>query len=313
MKNIYFYILLPVFLLHQTDSRATDLSLQGAINNTYTACGQIFTNIYDAYSKQQLSVALGAIGTGLSAGGTIAGGIGLAQNKEHDKLREELSDTHKQVKTLKSEETTYTKPVDNSQEIQNLNTQKKELKRELKDISDSVHTSTTTSFGLLVPAFFANTIATILGATNANIEKELATNMQNCIDAVSIIPAAQVQYKLETGADNSDTLYVKSQNIINTCGQYDVSKLQKIKQYSVAGTIANAVSAAGALTGGSLMMAGAADNKNNMMTAGTAIGGVSTAASATGVALNAAQLQLVKELSEITEQCADALEYKFSE
>lgn len=343
-----FVSLLTVFI--SVDSHASSSDLLTVINDTRTTCGKFFEDIISGQNAATAAVGLGAIATGTNALGTVVGGVATAAESDYEKKKQKrdlINDAKKsngQSGASVQNTGAYVQDYEHDGEGYfydetvlefGLNQDKdavtyskeglRNANRDLEAARNKMNKLTNAQLGAGVAGFFANAFAAWAGGS-VGFDK-LISGMGSCMDSVSKISSAQIQYRLETGADETDALYAQATKIIETCGQYDLADVQKLRGYSTASAIVSAVGAVGSVTAGAL--AGAAGSKldasapglkkdvdadkygKNMLVAGTAVSGVATAASATGVALNAIQLKAVQELADITSGCAGALDYEF--
>ena len=123
--------------------------------------------------------------------------------------------------------------------------------------------------------------------------------------------------------DKSDARAMEiSQNILNKCGEYQYLDLSKINSLgkgaivtnsigAVSGTVATITSALGNNKKVSEMdvNSGEYEKNKNMNTASNVLGGVTTAASLTGTALNASQIVEAKKIVNVSQECEETLKW----
>ena len=321
-----------LFVLMFANSHAAEiLPLSTAVENARKACYVLFDDVRSYEKSSKAAVVAGGVGTALQTGATVAGAVGVAQENRYDAVAKQRNQLTKEIRNLKKtdgemigEATTLGYDVvDNSEEIEEKEKEKKALQQKLRKMNDGpTYGATATKVVMDLTGAFGNFFS-LLAAGMGPRFSEFVDSVQACSNAINEIPAAVMQYKLDTGVDDQSETVSQALRIVETCGQYDLAKVQKLRGYTNASMIVGAVGVAGGIVGGTLSAASVSDGPNNsksdadkdnrLATAGTAVSGVATAASATGLALNAVQLKAAQELTEISVQCAEALGYDWNE
>ena len=303
MKFIVCMIVSLFAILSSANSHAAgNLDLISAVANARKECHVLFDRLVLRKGAAGWAVGLSALGTGLEAGATVAGAVGAHNGRQYEETAEEIRQNNAEINRLRA---ANVEGIDALYDDERDGQTQKNL---------AVENSTTqTKIALDTVAIFANTLSVFASAIVGNAFSELVDSVQACSNAVNEIPAAVMQYKLDTGVNDQNATVAHALRIVETCGQYDLAKVQKLRGYTTASMIVGAVGATSGIASGIVTAKAAGEDRHyvetKLLTAGTAVSGAATAASATGLALNAVQLRAVQELSEISAQCAEALEY----
>ncbi len=331
MKIGFFGTVSSLFVLMFANSHAAEiLPLSTAMENARKTCYVLFDNVVGYERSSKAAVVSGGVGTALQTGATVVGAVGVAQENRYDAVAKQRNQLTKEIRNLKKtdgemigEATTLGyETVDNSDEIAEKETEKKALQQKLRKMNNGpTNGATITKVAMDLTGAFVNFLSLLATGTGPGFS-DFVDSVQACSNTINEIPAAVMQYKLDTGVDDQSETVSQALRVVETCGQYDLAKVQKLRGYTEASMIVGAVGVVGGIVGGALSASSISDGPNNsksdadkdkrLATAGTAVSGVATAASATGLALNAVQLKAVQELTEISVQCAEALGYDWN-
>ena len=194
-----------------------------------------------------------------------------------------------------------------------------------KDIDKSQKKST--AAGNARTALFAvDTATNVAGAVVSSktvADEDLVEQIKKCKESIELLKTARMRAQIED-VDKSDARAMEiSQNILNKCGEYqylDMTKLNSLAKGAmitnsvgaVSGTVATITSALGNSKKVSEMDVINSDEyeKNKKMnTASNVLGGVTTAASLTGTALNASQIVEAKKIVNVSQECEETLKW----
>lgn len=174
--------------------------------------------------------------------------------------------------------------------------------------------------------FAVDTATNVAGAVVSSktiADEDLIEQIKKCKESIELLKTARMRAQIEQ-ADKADLQAMNiSQNILSKCGEYqylDLSKLNSLAKGAVvtnsvgavSGTVATITSALGNSKKISEMdVIGTEDAKKNMQLnmASNVIGGVTTAASLTGTALNASQIVEAKKIVNVSKECEETLKW----
>ena len=174
--------------------------------------------------------------------------------------------------------------------------------------------------------FAVDTATNVAGAVVSSktvADEDLIEQIKKCKESIELLKTARMRAQIEQGDEADLQAMNVSQNILNKCGEYqyvDVTKLNSLAKGAmvtnsvgaVSGTVATITSALGNSKKISEMdVIGTEDAKKNMQLnmASNVIGGVTTAASLTGTALNASQIVEAKKIVNVSKECEETLKW----
>lgn len=166
--------------------------------------------------------------------------------------------------------------------------------------------------GLLATGTAANIAGAVIAGKNRT-RGGLDIQINGCIDAVRALESAKMQAHV-AGTATPDKIMI-ADNIINACGEYKTVDLSVVDNRAKGATISSGIGAATGLAG--TITSGVANStqtrggdevrEKNLNTASNVLGGATTAASLTATIFNATQINAVKNLVQVAEQCERVL------
>lgn len=311
-----FFFIMPICAYGDT------ASLNDAIVAARAKCSGISAQMTRLKTLAGINTAVTAVGGAAGAGATAVG-IVKNENDKHAEILERyinataepdnshLGNTYLDEDLLLSQlenvdienaiasyDNQYTQ-IDQLGEIQNkLNQKSKQL--------GNVRT------GLMATSAATN-IAGVVIAANNKINNDFKSRITQCIGAVDALRNAKIQAHLDGAGDDE---IARADVIIGACGKYAYANLDKINNRAMGATVSSAVGTATGI-GGTITSAmantdnvrdGDATREKNMNTAANVLGGVTTAASLTATVFNATQIKAIKNVSEIADECEEALQ-----
>lgn len=184
--------------------------------------------------------------------------------------------------------------------------------RELDEKKQQSKTLGNVRTGLLATGTVANIAGAVISGKNRT-QGGLGAQINDCIDAVRALETAKMQAHV-AGTATSDKI-VLADNIISACGGYKTADLSVVDNRAKGATISSGIGAATGLIG--TITSGVANSKpirdgdqsreKNLNTASNVLSGATTAASLTATIFNATQINAVKNLVQIANQCEGAL------
>ncbi len=296
-------------------ANAEPLSLNAALQATYTACSGIDDSL--SYLKK-----MAGINTAVTAVGTVAGGVALGAGIAKANVDQEQKELEEKVRKLIAEKSNI--PIENI-EIEDQTEFQRQLsvaagatngeisadQQKIAELEQKSKTLGNVRTGTLATSTATNVAGAIIAGTN-NVDKDLENRIENCKKAVDNLQRSVAQARMD-GEDIS-----KAQQVITACREYNYVDISTINSKSKGAMISSIV---GATTGavGTITSASAnsdsirADNtesgkqkEQNLNTASNIMTGTATVASVGATIFNATQIGAIKKLVTVADKCEEA-------
>lgn len=272
----------------------------------------------------------------------IAGGMGkkFAIEIKKDKLQAlELSDANQAaIENLKKmapnlDWNNFEKKLNElSNELDNQERQETiaEIEQEEAQIQQQINKNQAQSdkYGNIRTGLFATNSATSTASaiisSKTDINKTVQEKIKGCTESVSRLRNASMRYRVENNDVSNTVLLSKSQQIADKCGEYAYVDTDALRKLANGATISGAV---GATTGIAATITSATgthkklsdiDLKGENLTAeitkqesmdlaSNILGGITVATSLTGATLNAVQINKIKKIITVSDECEGVL------
>lgn len=344
MKKIaLIFGLLPLVAHAETDATS---ALNETINVVRAQCSGISAKMDNIKKMAGIGTAVNAVGTATGVGGVASGVVkwykdkdtleSIAEKKAVDLILQEL----KEKKQLSAE---------NQELLQKIKTISPKLEKNLSDLaadldkesSDDKKISTleqrkldiqkdidksqkqSTAAGNARTALFAvDTATNVAGAVVSSktvADEDLVEQIKKCTESIDLLRKARARAQFE---DDTDLKSMDiSKKILEKCSEYEYVNVQQINNLAKGAMVTNSV---GAVSGTVATITSAIGNNkkvsdiqstqefkkyNGTNVASNVLGGVTTAASLTGTALNATQIKEAKKIINISQECEEALQW----
>jgi hypothetical protein len=166
--------------------------------------------------------------------------------------------------------------------------------------------------GLLAGNAATNIAGAVIAGTN-KVDKDLETQIQNCVSSVKNLRTSIMQSRIN-GSDVSE-----AETIANACAEYEYIDVSKINKRATGAMLSSAVGAAAGVAG--TVTSGVANSNNvrdnntsdgkqhekNLNTAANVLSVGATAASVTATVFNATQIAAIKKVASVSEKCTGVL------
>lgn len=316
MKRFYFIVF--TFCSFFSASAEEISSLDVALNAARVNCLGISARMDDLKKMAGINTAVTAVGTVAGVGATASGIVkanvddnleALLQeykssnaNNNNNQLSVDLSNINKDdlaqdILQAASNNATNSK---NQNNIEALIEKEKEKSKTLGNVRT----------GLLATGTVSNIAGAVIASKN-NTDGDLGDKIQNCIDSINVLKSAKMQDHITGKA--SDIQVAAADRIISACGAFETADLSVINNRADGAKISSAI---GAVTGftGTVTSGVANSNKDfndkrreNLNTASNILSGATTAASLTATVFNATQINAIKNIVDIADECEEAL------
>lgn len=308
-------------------ANAADISaLDVSIQNVRAACDGLSNQMDELKRMAGINTAVTGVGTLASGGATVVGIVKSnvdAQAEEIEKWLErfmnqptDTSDNPK-IDLTGIDKDTLMDMISGSEPVMVAvgGGGKSEIAAKQEELNQKTQQSKTLGnvrTGLLATGTVSNIAGAVIAGKNRT-QGGLAEMIADCVDAVRALENARMHAHVAgTATDDDVTLADK---IIAACGGYKTVDLSVVDNRAKGATISSGIGAAtglvGTITSGvansNKTRSGDASREKNLNTASNVLSGATTAASLTATIFNATQINAVKDLVQVADQCEDAL------
>ncbi len=308
-------------------ANATDISaLDVSIQNVRAACDGLSNQMGELKRMAGINTAVTGVGTLASGGATVAGIVKSnvdAQAEEIEKWLErfmnqptDTSDNPK-IDLTGIDKDTLMDMLSGSEPVMVAvgGTEKSEITAKQEELNQKTQQSKTLGnvrTGLLATGTVSNIAGAVIAGKNRT-QGGLAEMIADCVDAVRALENAKMRAHVAGTATDDDVAL--ADKIIAACGGYKTVDLSVVDNRAKGATISSGIGAAtglvGTITSGvansNKTRSGDASREKNLNTASNVLSGATTAASLTATIFNATQINAVKDLVQVADQCEDAL------
>lgn len=308
-------------------ANAADISaLDVSIQNVRAACDGLSNQMGELKRMAGINTAVTGVGTLASGGATVAGIVKSnvdAQAEEIEKWLErfmnqptDTSDNPK-IDLTGIDKDTLMDMLSGSEPVMVAvgGTEKSEIAAKQEELNQKTQQSKTLGnvrTGLLATGTVSNIAGAVIAGKNRT-QGGLAEMIADCVDAVRALENARMHAHVAGTATDDDVAL--ADKIIAACGGYKTVDLSVVDNRAKGATISSGIGAAtglvGTITSGvansNKTRSGDASREKNLNTASNVLSGATTAASLTATIFNATQINAVKDLVQVADQCEDAL------
>lgn len=308
-------------------ANAADISaLDVSIQNVRAACDGLSNQMGELKRMAGINTAVTGVGTLASGGATVAGIVKSnvdAQAEEIEKWLErfmnqptDTSDNPK-IDLTGIDKDTLMDMISGSEPVMVAvgGTEKSEIAAKQEELNQKTQQSKTLGnvrTGLLATGTVSNIAGAVIAGKNRT-QGGLAEMIADCVDAVRALENAKMNAHVAGTATDDDVAL--ADKIIAACGGYKIVDLSVVDNRAKGATISSGIGAAtglvGTITSGvansNKTRSGDASREKNLNTASNVLSGATTAASLTATIFNATQINAVKDLVQVADQCEDAL------
>ena len=314
--RVFLLINFCVFNAFAAEPASFDIALESARIH----CSGISSSMDDLKRMAGINTAVTGIGTAVGAGATISG---IVKSKT-DKSIEEIKNLLDRYKMGSVEDATVTNTGFDKTKVSKAelaaaikgsglkksdDAVKNPLEEQLKKEQQKSETLGNVRTGLMATSTVANIAGAVMASKN-RADDDLITKIQNCIKSVESLKNAKLQAHVAGELESSNS--ARADRIINACGEYEFADLSVINKKSDGATISSAIGAvtglSGTITSGMAnKKTDNADREKNLNKASNILGGATTAASLTATVFNATQINAIKKIVNIADECEGAL------
>lgn len=308
-------------------ANAADISaLDVSIQNVRAACDGLSNQMGELKRMAGINTAMTGVGTLASGGATVVGIVKSnvdAQAEEIEKWLErfmnqptDTSDNPK-IDLTGIDKDTLMDMISSSEPVMVAvgGVEKSEIAAKQEELNQKTQQSKTLGnvrTGLLATGTVSNIAGAVIAGKNRT-QGGLAEMIADCVDAVSALENAKMHAHVAGTATDDDVAL--ADKIIAACGGYKTVDLSVVDNRAKGATISSGIGAAtglvGTITSGvansNKTRSGDASREKNLNTASNVLSGATTAASLTATIFNATQINAVKDLVQVADQCEDAL------
>lgn len=308
-------------------ANAADISaLDVSIQNVRAACDGLSNQMGELKRMAGINTAVTGVGTLASGGATVVGIVKSnvdAQAEEIEKWLErfmnqptDTSDNPK-IDLTGIDKDTLMDMISSSEPVMvavggggesEIAAKQEELNQKTQQSKNLGNVRT----GLLATGTVSNIAGAVIAGKNRT-QGGLAEMIADCVDAVRALENAKMHAHVAGTATDDDVAL--ADKIIAACGGYKRVDLSVVDNRAKGATISSGIGAAtglvGTITSGvansNKTRSGDASREKNLNTASNVLSGATTAASLTATIFNATQINAVKDLVQVADQCEDAL------
>lgn len=308
-------------------ANAADISaLDVSIQNVRAACDGLSNQMGELKRMAGINTAMTGVGTLASGGATVVGIVKSnvdAQAEEIEKWLErfmnqptDTSDNPK-IDLTGIDKDTLMDMISSSEPVMVAvgGVEKSEIAAKQEELNQKTQQSKTLGnvrTGLLATGTVSNIAGAVIAGKNRT-QGGLAEMIADCVDAVRALENAKMHAHVAGTATDDDVAL--ADKIIAACGGYKTVDLSVVDNRAKGATISSGIGAAtglvGTITSGvansNKTRSGDASREKNLNTASNVLSGATTAASLTATIFNATQINAVKDLVQVADQCEDAL------
>ena len=306
---------------------AADISaLDVSIQNVRAACDGLSNQMGELKRMAGINTAVTGVGTLASGGATVVGIVKSnvdAQAEEIEKWLErfmnqptDTSDNPK-IDLTGIDKDTLMDMISSSEPVMVAvgGGGKSEIAAKQEELNQKTQQSKTLGnvrTGLLATGTVSNIAGAVIAGKNRT-QGGLAEMIADCVDAVRALENAKMHAHVAGTVTDDDVAL--ADKIIAACGGYKTVDLSVVDNRAKGATISSGIGAAtglvGTITSGvansNKTRSGDASREKNLNTASNVLSGTTTAASLTATIFNATQINAVKDLVQVADQCEDAL------
>lgn len=306
---------------------AADISaLDVSIQNVRAACDGLSNQMGELKRMAGINTAVTGVGTLASGGATVVGIVKSnvdAQAEEIEKWLErfmnqptDTSDNPK-IDLTGIDKDTLMDMISSSEPVMVAvgGVEKSEIAAKQEELNQKTQQSKTLGnvrTGLLATGTVSNIAGAVIAGKNRT-QGGLAEMIADCVDAVRALENAKMHAHVAGTATDDDVAL--ADKIIAACGGYKTVDLSVVDNRAKGATISSGIGAAtglvGTITSGvansNKIRSGDTSREKNLNTASNVLSGATTAASLTATIFNATQINAVKDLVQVADQCEDAL------
>ena len=322
MKSVFIGLVAAMVVCgaNAADFSALDVSIQ----NVRAACNGLSGQMDELKRMAGINTAVTGVGTLASGGATVAGVVKANVDAQADEIQDWL-DRFKNQPTDTSGNPKIDMAVIDKEELMNMFASSGVIavggadlseiaakKDELDQKTQQSKTLGNVRTGLLATGTVTNIAGAVIAGKNRT-QGGLSEMINDCIDAVRALENAKMQAHV-AGTVTADDV-ARADKIIDACGGYKTVDLSVVDNRAKGATISSGIGAATGLIG--TITSGVANStqtrggdevrEKNLNTASNVLGGATTAASLTATIFNATQINAVKNLVQIADQCEGAL------
>ena len=308
-------------------ANAADISaLDVSIQNVRAACDGLSNQMGELKRMAGINTAVTGVGTLASGGATVVGIVKSnvdAQAEEIEKWLErfmnqptDTSDNPK-IDLTGIDKDTLMDMISSSEPVMVAvgGGGESEIAAKQEELNQKTQQSKTLGnvrTGLLATGTVSNIAGAVIAGKNRT-QGGLAEMIADCVDAVRALENAKMHAHVAGTATDDDVAL--ADKIIAACGGYKTVDLSVVDNRAKGATISSGIGAAtglvGTITSGvansNKTRSGDASREKNLNTASNVLSGTTTAASLTATIFNATQINAVKDLVQVADQCEDAL------
>lgn len=313
--------MMAVWGANAAEFSALDVSIQ----NVRAACNGLSDQMNDLKRMAGINTAVTGVGTLAGGGATVAG---VVKSNVDNQIREienwlerfmnqptdtssnpkiDLTGIDREIFKKEILNSTFVMPADGADKSE-FAAKQEELDQKNKQSKNLGNVRT----GLLATSTVTNIVGAVISGKNRT-QGGLREMINDCIDAVRTLENAKMQAHVAGTATADDV--ARADNIIAACSGYQTADLSVVDNRAKGATISSGIGAATGLVG--TITSGVANSKQtrqgddrrekNLNTASNVFGGATTAASLTATIFNATQINAVKNLVQVADQCEEAL------
>ena len=287
--------------------------LRSALNNAKSSCSGISDKLADL--KRMAGINTAVTGVGTVAGG-VAFGTGIAKAKLDKKinpvLQSAINSNRDNAQNTGDEGDKVSaagippRNVGASAATNNANNQDIEKSKMLGDVRT----------GGMAVAGATNAVGSVIASKNTSMD-DLEDSIANCTGAIKNLENAQMQVRVD-GSDTDGTLSQRATNAISKCKQLKTVDLSSVTKKAKGAMLSSVIGAASGAVG-TVVSALANSQKvrdddtntgvekeKNLNTTSNVLAGTTTVASAASTVFNATQINTIKKISAIAEECEGA-------
>ena len=322
MKSVFIGLVAAMVVCgaNAADFSALDVSIQ----NVRAACNGLSGQMDELKRMAGINTAVTGVGTLASGGATVAGVVKANVDAQADEIQDWL-DRFKNQPTDTSGNPKIDMAAIDKEELMNMVASSGVIavggadlseiaakKDELDQKTQQSKTLGNVRTGLLATGTVTNIAGAVIAGKNRT-QGGLSEMINDCIDAVRALENAKMQMYV-AGTVTADDV-ARADKIIDACGGYKTVDLSVVDNRAKGATISSGIGAATGLIG--TITSGVANStqtrggdevrEKNLNTASNVLSGATTAASLTATIFNATQINAVKNLVQVADQCEAAL------
>lgn len=316
--------------LCMSNAYATDvLDLDVALRNTYRACVDIDENLHDLKVLAGVNTAVTAVGSGLGIGATA---VGLAKSNIDKQIEQNFTDMANLMNEYQGPESTdeeknrwleaayaeierldfgesHEEAAKKSVELAQWVAEGTALEEEQKKLQDKSKKLGNWRTGLLAGNTATNVAGAIIASQTVN-KNDIVGQIQTCVTATTALSRAIAAARI-TGVDTTE-----AEQIYNICREYEFVDVSPIAKRGKSAMISSSVGAGlggiGTITSGvanskSVRDGNNPDKRKSLNTASNVLSAGATVATVAATAFNAAQINAIKKVADISYKCSGVL------